>query len=89
MDRGQRGAFDARSRRRPSAAWSKNLSLARELGAEVVVTHDNDVAAALVRVALQNNATQIVVGKSRNPPVGRHPAGRQPRRPPPADRRAR
>jgi len=45
----------------------KNLSLARELGAEVVVTHDNDVAQALVRVALQNNATQIVVGKSRSP----------------------
>src|SRR6202142_79879 len=45
----------------------QNLSLARELGAQVVVTHDNDVAAALVRVALQNNATQIVVGKSRNP----------------------
>ena len=45
----------------------KNLSLARELGAEVVVTHDNDVAEALVRVALQKNATQIVVGKSRSP----------------------
>ncbi len=45
----------------------KNLSLARELGAEIVVTHDNDVAEALVRVALQNNATQIVVGKSRSP----------------------
>jgi two-component system sensor histidine kinase KdpD len=44
-----------------------NLSLARELGAEVVVTHDSNVAQALVRVALQNNATQIVVGKSRNP----------------------
>ena len=45
----------------------QNLSLARDLGAEVVVTHDGDVAQALVRVALQNNATQIVVGKSRNP----------------------
>jgi len=45
----------------------QNLSLARELGAEVVVTHDNDVAQALVRVALQNNATQIVVGKSQRP----------------------
>lgn len=45
----------------------QNLSLARELGAEVVVTHDEDVADALVRVALQNNATQIVVGKSRSP----------------------
>jgi two-component system sensor histidine kinase KdpD len=43
----------------------KNLALARELGAEVVVTHDNDVAAALVRVALLQNATQIVVGKTR------------------------
>ncbi len=45
----------------------KNLALARELGAEVVVTHDDDVAGALVRVALQQNATQIVVGKSRSP----------------------
>ncbi len=43
----------------------QNLTLARELGAEVVVTHDEDVTAALVRVALQHNATQIVVGKSR------------------------
>ncbi len=43
----------------------KNLALARELGAEVVVTHDDDVAAALVRVALQHNASQIVVGKPR------------------------
>ena len=45
----------------------RNLALARELGAEVLVTHDEDVAAALVRVALQNKATQIVVGKSRHP----------------------
>ncbi|MDE3130684.1 MAG: DUF4118 domain-containing protein, partial [Acidobacteriota bacterium] len=43
----------------------QNLALARELGAEVVVTHDEDVAEALVRVALQHNATQIVVGKPR------------------------
>ena len=43
----------------------KNLALARELGAEVVVTHDDNVAAALVRLALQHNATQIVVGKPR------------------------
>jgi len=42
----------------------KNLSLARELGAEVIHTHDEDVASALVRLALQHNATQIVVGKS-------------------------
>jgi two-component system sensor histidine kinase KdpD len=43
----------------------RNLTLARELGAEVVTTHDEDVASALVRVALERNATQIVVGKSR------------------------
>lgn len=43
----------------------KNLALARELGAEVVLTHDDNVPAALVRVALQHNATQIVVGKPR------------------------
>ncbi len=45
----------------------QNLSLARELGAEVVVTHDESAADALLRVALQNKATQIVVGRSRNP----------------------
>jgi len=44
----------------------KNLALARELGAEVVITHDEDAADALVRVALQRNATQIVVGKPRS-----------------------
>ncbi|HXC02928.1 MAG TPA: sensor histidine kinase KdpD [Opitutaceae bacterium] len=43
----------------------QNLALARELGAEVVVTHDEDMAAALVRVARVHNATQIVVGKPR------------------------
>ncbi len=55
--------LDAESLRR----LEKNLALARELGAEVVVTHDDDIVAALVRVALQNNATQIVVGQSRSP----------------------
>jgi two-component system, OmpR family, sensor histidine kinase KdpD len=55
-------ALDAEAGRR----LEQNLALARELGAEVVVTHDDDVADALVRVALQNNATQIVVGKSRS-----------------------
>jgi two-component system sensor histidine kinase KdpD len=53
----------------PDAArrLEQNLALARELGAEVVVTHDDDVADALVRVALQRNATQIVVGRSLRP----------------------
>ncbi len=41
-----------------------NLALARELGAEVIHTHDDDIAGALVRTALQHNATQLIVGKS-------------------------
>jgi two-component system sensor histidine kinase KdpD len=45
----------------------QSLALARELGAEVLVTHDTDVAAALVRVAQQNKATQIIVGKTSSP----------------------
>jgi len=41
----------------------KNLTLARELGAEVVTTTDQEIVAALLRVARQHNVTQIVVGK--------------------------
>jgi two-component system sensor histidine kinase KdpD len=40
-----------------------NLTLARELGAEVVSTTDQDVVAALLRVARQHNVSQIIVGK--------------------------
>lgn len=42
---------------------AEHLALARELGAEVVTTSDPDVVAALLRVARERNATQIVVGK--------------------------
>src|SRR6266487_1333635 len=41
----------------------KNLTLARELGAEVITTTDQDIVPALLRVARQHNVTQIVVGK--------------------------
>jgi len=41
----------------------KNLTLARELGAEVITTADQDVVSALLRVARQHNVTQIIVGK--------------------------
>ncbi|MBX7151277.1 sensor histidine kinase KdpD [bacterium] len=44
---------------------SKNVKLASELGAEVITTSDEDVAKALVRVAREQNATQILVGKSK------------------------
>ena len=49
------------------ARLQKNLTLARELGAEVITTGDQDVVTALLRVARQHNVTQIVVGK----PAGR------------------
>jgi two-component system, OmpR family, sensor histidine kinase KdpD len=45
------------------AQLAKNIKLARELGAEIITTADEDVADALVRVARQQNATQILVGK--------------------------
>ena len=39
------------------------LTLARELGGEVVIVHDADVAAALVRVAQERKAAQIIIGQ--------------------------
>lgn len=47
------------------AALQRNIKLARELGAEIVTTTDEDVAGALIRVAHQQKATQVLVGKSR------------------------
>ena len=44
---------------------AKNVKLAHELGAEVITTSDEDIAHALVRVAREQNATQILIGKSR------------------------
>jgi two-component system, OmpR family, sensor histidine kinase KdpD len=42
---------------------TKHLALARELGAEVITTADSDIASGILRVARQQNVTQIVVGK--------------------------
>jgi two-component system sensor histidine kinase KdpD len=42
---------------------TKHLALARELGAEVITTADAGVARGILRVARQQNVTQIVVGK--------------------------
>jgi two-component system, OmpR family, sensor histidine kinase KdpD len=41
----------------------KHISLARSLGAEIVVTQDEDVTDGILRVARQRNITQIVAGK--------------------------
>ena len=45
------------------ARLQKNLTLAKELGAEVITTSDTDVVGAILRVANQHNVTQIVAGK--------------------------
>jgi two-component system sensor histidine kinase KdpD len=44
----------------------KNFKLARELGAEVVTTADENIAEAIIRIARQENCSQILVGKSRH-----------------------
>ena len=41
----------------------KNLSVARTLGAEVITATGSDVTETLIRVAREQNASQIVVGK--------------------------
>ena len=48
---------------------TKNLSLARQLGAEVVMTVGDDVANALLAAARENGVTQIVVGKPLGNPM--------------------
>ncbi len=45
------------------AQLEKNLTTARELGAEVLATTDDDLVRGLLRVARAQNATQIIVGK--------------------------
>jgi two-component system sensor histidine kinase KdpD len=42
---------------------AKNLALARELGAEIVTTTDEDVVRGILRTAREHNATQIIIGK--------------------------
>lgn len=42
---------------------TKNLNLARELGAEIVTTQDRSVSEALKRIAAEKNVTQIVMGR--------------------------
>ncbi|HBI14729.1 MAG TPA: two-component sensor histidine kinase [Desulfobulbaceae bacterium] len=44
-----------------------NLSLARQLGAEVIISAGHNVAQTLLRVARENNVSQIVIGKTIEP----------------------
>ena len=47
----------------------KNIALAEELGAALITTSDDNIVHALLRVAKQNNVTQIVIGKSLTTPL--------------------
>ncbi len=43
----------------------QNFKLVKELGGEVITTQDVNLISALVRVAKENNISQIIIGKSR------------------------
>jgi two-component system sensor histidine kinase KdpD len=47
---------------------SDNISLAKELGADVVRLEGTDVPAVLARFALESNITHAVFGRTRLPP---------------------
>ncbi len=42
---------------------TKNLALARDLGAEIIVTNDSDIADGIKRIAKQRGVTQIILGR--------------------------
>lgn len=48
-----------------NAMLSKNLAIARDLGAEVIVIESPDVGEAIQRMARQKGVTQIVIGRSK------------------------
>jgi len=43
----------------------RNFDLAAELGGEIITTNDTQIEKALIRVAKENNVTQIILGKSK------------------------
>ncbi len=43
----------------------ESLALARKLGAEIMVTRDDDVAAAILRLGQEQKVTQLLVGRAR------------------------
>lgn len=47
-----------------------NMDLVRQLGGEMITTKDSDPVLGLIRVARQNNVTQVILGKSRRTALG-------------------
>jgi two-component system, OmpR family, sensor histidine kinase KdpD len=61
------GVYVEHSQRLSAAARDRlagNIKLARELGAEIVTTADEDIVEGILRVAREQNATQILIGKT-------------------------
>lgn len=46
------------------ATLAKNLTLARDLGAEVITTSEADIAEGIQRIARQKSVTQIILGRT-------------------------
>ena len=66
MDASWVGVYVERSHPLPGAArdrLARNIKLARELGAEIVTTADEDIVEGILRVAREQKATQILIGK--------------------------
>lgn len=47
----------------------RNQNMAKELGAKIIHVADNDVVSGLLKVAIQYNVTQIVIGKTNEHPI--------------------
>ncbi|MDD2798189.1 MAG: sensor histidine kinase KdpD [Bacteroidales bacterium] len=47
----------------------RNQNMAKELGAKIIHVVDNDVVSGLLKVAIQYNVTQIVIGKTNEHPL--------------------
>jgi two-component system sensor histidine kinase KdpD len=47
----------------------RNQELARELGARIIQVSENDVVSGLLKVAIQYNVTQIIIGKTNEHPL--------------------
>ncbi|HET9570696.1 MAG TPA: sensor histidine kinase KdpD [Bacteroidales bacterium] len=50
-------------------ALARNQELARDLGAKILQITDNDIVSGLLKVAVQYNVTQIVIGKTNEHPL--------------------
>ncbi len=48
---------------------ARNITLARSLGAEIVMGRDDNIPQAIIKIAQQRNVSQIVIGKPQHTPL--------------------